>query len=174
MLKIKILGLEEGTHPFSVECESIAIADIFPEFFGLVKVHGTLKKNGKRIFLQAEAECSAHLQCDRSGEEFTEIVKAPISMQYLIDTQLYLLRNEDSSDEGSEILLRDDEQEVDITEDVRQALALNLPMKRISPAYADKPFEEIHPEIVDENKSSEIDLENSPFAALKQLNINKN
>ena len=43
-----------------------------------------------------------------------------------------------------------------------------LPMKRISPNYKDKNFEDLFPEFIKENIA-----ENNPFAKLKDLKLNK-
>ena len=85
-------------------------------------------------------------------------------------SQLYSLRQSDS--EGDEIILRDDEELIDITEEVRQELVIHLPMRRVAPAYVNTTFEALHPEFLDDKK--ETDHSESPFAALKHLNIQKN
>jgi hypothetical protein len=46
-------------------------------------------------------------------------------------------------------------------------------MKRVAPAYADTTFEALHPELLDETNKV-VDDADSPFAALKHLNIQKN
>lgn len=170
MLKVSILGMEDGDHAFRVTCDSSAIQDMFPEFTGLVQVEGTVKKQGKRLTIHANAACDAQLICDVSGEEFIQNIAADINKQYRLDTQLHALRTVE--DEGDEIILRDDEEQLDITEEVRQELAIHLPMRRVAPAYVDTTFEALHPELRDERKES--DVSDSPFAALQHLNIQKN
>ncbi len=46
-------------------------------------------------------------------------------------------------------------------------------MKRVSPAYAGVSFETLHPELLTKEEEKN-DGDNSPFAALKHLNIQKN
>ncbi|MBM4150371.1 MAG: DUF177 domain-containing protein [Ignavibacteria bacterium] len=171
MLKVSILGMEDGDHTFTAETAVSAIQDMFPEFTGVISVTGTIKKQGKRLMLNAEASCNAHLICDVSGEEFDQEIKAPINAHYRLDTQLYSLSK--SQDEGNEIILRDDEEDIDFTEESRQELAIHLPMKRVAPAYADTTFEALHQELLDETNKV-VDDADSPFAALKHLNIQKN
>lgn len=170
MLNVSILGMEDGEHAFEVSCESATIQDLFPEFIGSVQVNGILKKQGKRLTLHAQASCDANLVCDVSGEEFTQRIESELKLQYLLDSQLYSLRQSDS--EGDEIILRDDEELIDITEEVRQELVIHLPMRRVAPAYVNTTFEALHPELLDDKKDS--DNSESPFAALKHLNIQKN
>lgn len=171
MLKVSILGMEDGEHTFKAESAVSNIQDMFPEFTGIITVNGTIKKQGKRLLLNGEASCNAHLICDVSGEEFDQDIKAPINAHYRLDTQLFTLST--AQDESDEMILRDDEEEIDITEEVRQELAIHLPMKRVAPAYADTTFEALHPELLD-GTSKVVDDADSPFAALKHLNIQKN
>jgi uncharacterized metal-binding protein YceD (DUF177 family) len=105
-----------------------------------------------------------------SGEEFEQKIEAPIMKHFRIDSQLFNLQTEE---DGDEILLRDDEDFIDITEEVRQELVIHLPMKRVSPAYADVSFETLHPGLLTKEEEKN-DGDNSPFAALKHLNIQKN
>ncbi|MEY3689205.1 MAG: hypothetical protein RIT37_767, partial [Bacteroidota bacterium] len=65
-----------------------------------------------------------------------------------------------------------DEEYIDITEEVRQELAIHLPMKRVSPKYVNVQFETLHPELL--SKEQENPGVESPFAALQHLNIQKN
>ena len=142
MLKISILGMEDGDHAFHSSCDSSEIRDMFPEFNGVVEINGMIKKQGKRLTLNAQASCMSTLTCDLSGEDFEQKIEAPIMKYFRIDSQLFNLQTEE---DGDEILLRDDEEFIDITEEVRQELVIHLPMKRVSPAYADVSFETLHP-----------------------------
>ncbi len=90
---------------------------------------------------------------------------------FRIDSQLFDLQTDE--EDGDEILLRDDDDFIDITEEVRQELVIHLPMKRVSPAYAGVSFETLHPELLTKEEEKN-DGDNSPFAALKHLNIQKN
>ena len=170
MLKISILGMEDGDHAFHSSCDSSEIRDMFPEFNGVVEINGMIKKQGKRLTLNAQASCMSTLTCDLSGEDFEQKIEAPIMKHFRIDSQLFNLQTEE---DGDEILLRDDEEFIDITEEVRQELVIHLPMKRVSPAYVDVSFETLHPGLLSKEEEK-IDGDNSPFAALKHLNIQKN
>jgi uncharacterized metal-binding protein YceD (DUF177 family) len=171
MLKISILGMEDGDHAFHSSCESSEIRDMFPEFNGAVEIEGMIKKQGKRLTLNAQASCMSTLICDLSGEDFEQKIEAPIMKHFRIDSQLFDLKT--NEEDGDEILLRDDEDFIDITEEVRQELVIHLPMKRVSPAYAGVSFETLHPELLTKEEEKK-DGDNSPFAALKHLNIQKN
>ena len=66
--------------------------------------------------------------------------------------------------EGEMHIIRDDELFIDLSDEVRQELALSLPMKRIAPEFRDKEWEDIAPEV-----ATEID---DRWKALKGLNLN--
>lgn len=176
MIQIMILGLQEGACPFSVTSFSQSIDGILPEFIEDCRIVGTIKKQGKRIFINAEAVCKALLLCDISGEEFTDIVKAQISLHYVVDTQLFYLQPKTEHDNEGEILIRDEDTYIDISDEVRQQLALNLPMKRISPLHFNTSFEDLYPERSIEKRKTESNLpdETSPWAALKDVKIVEN
>ena len=171
MLKISILGMEDGDNAFHSSCDSSEIQDMFTEFNGLVEIEGVIKKQGKRLILHAHASCNTTLTCDISGEDYDQKIEAAIMKHFRIDTQLFDLQTD--KEDGDEILLRDDEEVIDITEEVRQELVIHLPMKKVSLAYADISFETLHPDLLTKEEEK-IDGEDSPFAALKHLNIQKN
>ena len=173
MIQIMILGLQEGVYPFSVTSSSQSIEGILPEFIGDTQIIGTIKRQGKRILISAEAVCKALLLCDISGEEFTDIVKAQIILHYVIDTQLFYLQPKTENDDEGEILIREEDTYIDISDEVRQQLALNLPMKRISPLHSQTSFEDLYPERSTEKQKTEPNLpdETSPWAALKDIKI---
>jgi len=169
MLKVSILGMEDGDHVIHASCPAESIPEMFPEFTGEVVFDGMVQKQGKRLIVNAHATCNAVLTCDVSGEDFEMLIEAPINKHFRLDTQLFNLQTED---DGDEILLSEDEEYIDITEEVRQELAIHLPMKRVSPNYVNVQFETLHPELL--TKQSENTGGDSPFAALKHLNIQKN
>ena len=171
MLKISILGMEDGDNAFHSSCDSSEIQDMFTEFNGIVEIEGVIKKQGKRLILHAHASCNTTLTCDISGEDYDQKIEAAIMKHFRIDTQLFDLQTD--KEDGDEILLRDDEEVIDITEEVRQELVIHLPMKKVSPAYADISFETLHPDLLTKEEEKN-DGEDSPFAALKHLNIQKN
>lgn len=163
--------MEDGDNAFHSSCVSSEIQDMFTEFNGIVEIEGVIKKQGKRLILHAHASCNTTLTCDVSGEDYDLKIEAAIMKHFRIDTQLFDLQTD--KEDGDEILLRDDEEVIDITEEVRQELVIHLPMKKVSPAYADISFETLHPDLLTKEEEKN-NGEDSPFAALKHLNIQKN
>lgn len=176
MITIPIQGMGDGVHSIMLSVPVENVEGMFPEFFGNVVVEGQIQKIGSRYTFTGTAECQASLTCDRSLTEYSEPVKAAISTAYLANTDL-LKNAEGSAKDDTVKVIRDDQKEIDITDEVREELAVSLPMKRIAPQYRDKEFEELFPDVVaknpDENTSAEGPLKEDEiderWAALKKL-----
>jgi uncharacterized metal-binding protein YceD (DUF177 family) len=154
------------------------VEGMFPEFFGNVVVEGQIQKLGSRYTFTGTAECNAKLVCDRSLTDFTEPIKAQITISYLANSELLKTAEGTSSKDESVKLIRDDQKEIDITDEVREELAVNIPMKKIAPQFRDKDLSEIFPDVAakdgdDEEKPLNDDEIDERWAALKNLK-NKN
>jgi hypothetical protein len=57
---------------------------------------------------------------------------------------MYFMQQKQLGDEFSEIAIHEDDEFYDITTEVKDSLVVSLPMKRVSPEYRGKSFEEIH------------------------------
>lgn len=146
-LSIRIQGLRDGHYDIFLTAPVESIADMAPEFVGEITLTGTLEKVGRRYTFVGIARCQAQLLCDRTLEEYTEWIEAEIEVAYLADTDLYLLRQAEQRDRTYELqVIREDDTHIDLSEEVRQELAVHLPMKRIAPAYRDIPFEQLYPQ----------------------------
>ncbi|MEN3026728.1 MAG: DUF177 domain-containing protein [Chlorobiota bacterium] len=153
-LSIRIQGLRDGIHQIQLTAVAEGIPEMAPEFVGEVTLIGTLEKIGRRYTFVGIARCQARLVCDRSLEEYTEWIEAPIEVAYLADTDLYLLSQAERRDRTYEVqLIREDDTHIDLTEEARQELAVRLPMKRIAPQYRDIPFEELYPQYAAPSKT---------------------
>jgi uncharacterized metal-binding protein YceD (DUF177 family) len=146
-LIIRIQGLRDGLYDVWLTAPAESIADMAPEFFGEVTLRGTLEKVGRRYTFVGTARCQARLICDRTLEEYTEWIEATVEVAYLADTDLFLLRQGEQRDRTYELqVIREDDTHIDLTEEVRQELAVHLPMKRVAPAYRNVTFEELYPQ----------------------------
>jgi uncharacterized metal-binding protein YceD (DUF177 family) len=72
--------------------------------------------------------------------------------------------------------IAEDEKFIDLTDDIREELIVHLPMKRVSPEFRDKSFEDVFPQYSgSDNKKSkkkkdhEID---DRWSALKNIKLN--
>jgi uncharacterized metal-binding protein YceD (DUF177 family) len=171
MLGISIKSLSDGKYPVNISTDAAQVADMFPEFTGSVVVTGDLQKLGRRYIFTGTASCDAHLLCDMSGEEFTERINAPLALNYVANTNLFLEQMDDPDPEPP-YYIREDDVTIDITEVIRQELAVNLPLKRVAPAYRDKEFATLHPQYDAEASNSDDSKEIDPrWAALKNINF---
>lgn len=166
MLTIFIRGLDNGVHPVNLSTPAEEIPYIFPEFSGNVVVKGEIRKLANKYFIEGVAECTARLQCDRSGEDYTDVIETPISLAYIANTEMYLLKR-DEPDPEQPYYIHEDDKEIDITDEVRQELAIHLPMKRIAPAYRNADINQLYPSAAD--TASEEKVVDERWAKLKNL-----
>ncbi len=175
MVKLHIQGLSDGAYDIEEKAASKSIPGISNEFFGDIILTGKLQKIGSRYTFRGAARCMAKLICDRSLKEFEEEISAHIEISAIAHARLTDLTDETDSDDNK--IISEEDKHIDITRDVREELTVNLPMKRVSPEYADKEFEESFPEYsaryskrIKKNKG-EID---ERWEALKKINLNNN
>lgn len=148
MLKILIKGIKDGEYDIEISSPTEEIEGIFPEFFGNVSFVGKLRILGKRFTVVGKATCNAHLICDLSMEDYIEQIEVEIRSSFLANNELYYSMAGISEElrESEEHIIHEDDKYIDLTEDIRQELALGLPMKRIAPKYRDKSFDDIYPQ----------------------------
>lgn len=156
MLKLRVHGIKDGESQFTLEEDARTIKDLPEEFFGIIKVEGILTKIGKRYTVVGNVRCNAKLICDISLDEYTEEIDAHFEYTYSVNNELYfLLRNRGEHEtESGEIILHEDDQFIDLTEELRQELIVNIPMKKIAPNFRGKSLKDLYPEIMvddDEN-----------------------
>lgn len=145
MFKIVIRGLKDGDYSIDMQGSASEIEYICPEFNGSdIKIIGSLSVLGNKYTVTAVASAVAKLICDLSLEEYNEEVEVPFVIQYIADDELLDMGNSLSESEAK--IIRSEEKEIDITDDVREILCVSLPMKRIAPKYRDKEFSQIYPE----------------------------
>jgi uncharacterized metal-binding protein YceD (DUF177 family) len=169
MLQVRIHGIQDGKFNFELEEPVLNLAELPEEFVGNIKVFGSLTKIGKRYSVICNVTCIAKLICDVTLEEFEEEIKANFELNIIANSELYYLNEENDikENESGDIIIHEDDQFVVLTDFVRQELILGTPMKKVSPKYRDKDFDEIYPELSSE-KNQEI---NEQWSALKKLKV---
>lgn len=179
MLKILVKGIKDGEYDIDISSPVEEIEGFFPEFFGEVRFRGKLRIVGKRYAVEGIAECEAHLVCDLSMEEYTETISVHISSSFYANNELYYASKGISEElrETSEHIIHEDDKYIDISEDVRQELAIHLPMKRIAPKYRGKSFEDIYPQYSADapkkkSKSKKPEEIDERWSELKKLKFN--
>ncbi len=146
MLKIRIHGVSDGKHKISLSSYAENIPDMFPEFFGEILVEGELTKSARRYKFSGTANCKANLICDISATDYTEEITTKIVLALVVDSTLYFEQKKNIIDYDLEIGLHEDDIFFDISEIVKDELAVSLPMRRISPKYKNRSFSDLYPE----------------------------
>lgn len=163
-MKIRVHGIADGKHSIEQTQDSQTIEYISHEFFDTAFLKGTLAKIGKLFAFDGQVKCNAHLICDLSLDEYDEEITANLSFSLKADTELFLITNGDNDSE--EIIIHEEDEYFDMTELVRDALNMGLPMKRIAPQHKGKSFADLHQDLY--KPKGEIDPR---WASLKELKI---
>ena len=171
MIAIPIQGMGDGVHSVMISVPVENIEGIFPEFFGNVVVEGQLQKIGSRYTFKGTAECQASLTCDRSLLDYAEPIKADITASYMANSDLVKTAEGAASKDDKVHLIRSDQREIDITDAVREELAVNIPMKRVAPEYRDKELGDIFPEIAAKSQDGIPSKKHSKEKPLKEDEI---
>lgn len=169
MLLIPIKYIEEGKNELKLVVHPYEI-DLTKEFAHDIKINGIIEKFGWQLNIKAELVTDLNLVCDYTLEEFTENLKLNINIICKLDN---LSQDEKATyaELDNFIFYKQDDDEIDIGNLVREDLLLNLPMKRVSPKYKNKEFVEIFPEYAAESYNN-LEEKPNPFAVLKNLKIN--
>jgi uncharacterized protein len=152
MITVHIQGMHDGVHPFSIETPVERIDGFPTEFVESVLVDGEISKMGRRFHIDATLEGLARLVCDRSLEEFDERIRVEIALDVIIDAER---ASRGSIADDDVLVIRDDDKVVNITDVVRQELLVNLPMRRVAPAYRNKELTEVFPNLANRDASTE-------------------
>lgn len=175
MIKILIHGIKDGEHDIDLSVPCQEVDGMFPEFFGDIIIRGKLRKLGNRFSVTGEASCNSRLVCDLSLKEYTQEIVVDISASYYANDDLFFLKTDHGEKTDNEVVIREDEKYLDLTEEVSQQLAVGLPMKRIAPDMLDVDFNEIYPALA-EGKAEELsnsgDIPDERWAPLKKIKLN--
>jgi len=136
MITIDVSSLSSGIH--SVELHPDAEeADLDPTTFDDIQVEAELQCHRDRILVTMHASGTATLMCDRTLQPFEEQVDGTYSV--LFGPPSMVGREGEAFDEVRPFDPAD--QEIDMTDVVRDTLLLALPQRRIAPGAEDEPIE---------------------------------
>ncbi len=167
MVLINIQGMPDGVSTIHIEKNVDDVEGIFPEFFGIVRLEGELRKFKNRFSFHGTVSSKAKLVCDRSLKEFTEEISSEIKIAFIKDTELYRIAKERGDESRDENIIHEDEKHLNLTEEIAQQLAVMIPMKKIAPEFRKKELDDIYPEV--NSKSNKID---DRWEGLKNLKLN--
>jgi uncharacterized metal-binding protein YceD (DUF177 family) len=163
MLKLLIQGLKDGETEVQTECDAELLPFSEVLFFGKIKLAGKLRKIGKRLIFNGKAIAAAKLTCDLTLKEYIHEMSVDVVVHAIIDSNLARIAG-DIDNDGKEIALFEDEKYLDLSDEVRELLELNLPMRRIHPDFIDKSLEDVFPEFSVKNRQDDYE---SPFSGLE-------
>lgn len=122
-MKIHVGTLSEGVHEYRFEADGEGI-DLGPGITGSVEVNARLEKTGTQIYLGVEARATGNFMCDRCLAEFQHELTPRYRMTYVFDAG-----SADQFDPAEVQVISPSLTVIDITEDVRQAILLAVPLK---------------------------------------------
>lgn len=173
MIKLDIKGVNDGKHKGLLDLPTTDAEGLFEEFYGNISIDYTIEKYNNRYQIYLNLKCNANLLCDISAEEYSEEIITHLEFSVIADTERYLMQKDLVDKFDTEIYIHEDEDYIDITREVEEQLAVSLPMKRVAPAYRDKSFEELFPEIAAEKEKIENDDQiDERWSKLKNLKLN--
>ncbi len=179
MLKIFIQGLKDGLYDVDISSPVDEIPGMSEEYFGDVTFSGEMRILGKRYTVSGNAVCKAKMVCDISLIDFEDVITVEFKNSYLALESMTSHKIDKGDTDIHEYFIKDDEKFINISEEVREELFVNLPMKRIAPEFRDKSFEDIHPELsvgkVTSKKKKLVDEDiDDRWGPLKSLKFKRN
>lgn len=123
---VKLRGLGEGEHSFSVT-ESVKEYDLDPDQFQEdLKSDVQVDVQGKNYYITVTTETGVKYSCDRCLDDFRSVHTAETKLIYTEDPTL----DPDNIQDGL-CFLPGGKDTADLTDEVRQNIVLNLPMKKV-------------------------------------------
>jgi uncharacterized protein len=136
MFTVDISSLSTGIHHLEF-APSATDVDLDPTTFEDVRVEAELQYHMDRILVKVDARATAELTCDRTLQSYDQ----PVSGHYsLLFGPPEMVGQE--GDEFEEVRPLDPtDQEIDLTDVVRDTILLALPQRRVAPGAEEEPIE---------------------------------
>jgi uncharacterized protein len=122
--RINISNLSEGIHEYRFDTEPSKIG-LDERFSDIIKIEAKLDKSIHQIFLQAEIQAEGSFFCDRCLEKFHQVMNTAYSMVYVQGARSTVDLNKEEEIQ----VLTADMNHIDLDDDVRQYILLNIPQK---------------------------------------------
>lgn len=168
MIYISVKGMDDGKFQTDMKYPSEKAEGLTEEFFGDIRISGNLVKIKDRYNFDGVVECMAKFTCDRTLEEYSELIRNDLKWTCLRSSE-DIIDEEDRIREPGVLSIQNDKDEIDITEEVAEQLIVAIPMKRIAPEYREKDIDEIYPEHVADESAMKTD---AAWSKLKNLKFN--
>lgn len=136
MITIDVSSLSSGIHTLDLH-PAPEEADLDPTTFSDLEVQVELQCHRDRILVSLRAAATAELTCDRTLKPYEEPVEGTYSLLFGPPAMVG-----QEGEEFEEVRPFDpSDQEIDVTDVVRDTLLLALPQRRIAPGAEDEPIE---------------------------------
>lgn len=130
MLSINIAGLKLGLHEMTV-APAAEDLDIDPESFRDVRVDLRLDRRPGKVFVTFDASAVARLKCDRTLVDFDQPVSGSYEILFAPPEMV------EGKDDDHVRVLEPDDEEIEITDVVRDTLLLAVPQRKVAPGAED-------------------------------------
>ncbi|MFB6273570.1 MAG: DUF177 domain-containing protein [Salinibacter sp.] len=136
MLTIDIASLSTGIHnlEFSPSAEQV---NLDPSTFDDIDLDVALQYHRDRILVKLDAAATATLTCDRTLQAYDEEIKGSYNVLFGPPSMVG-----QEGDEFEEVRpLEPSDQEIDLTDVVRDTVLLAIPQRKIAPGAEDEPLQ---------------------------------
>ena len=144
MLKIDLRTLEIGRHEFNLASTTEELG-VEPDLMRDIRADVQLHYDGSDAIIMLDVSAIAQLTCDRTLVKF----EMPLKGQY---TVVYSPNEADPDSDDEVRRLTASDNEIDITDFVRDTLLLAIPVRKIAPGAEDADFRTTFGETVEESK----------------------
>jgi len=152
MLTVDISSLSEGIHHLEFT-PSATDVDLDPTTFGDIHVETELQYHMDRILVKLTVDATAELTCDRTLRPYDQPVEGQYSLLFGPPSMVGK-----EGDEFEEVRpLTPSDQEIDLTDVVRDTVLLALPQRRVAPGAEDMEIDREFGAPEDEEETDEID-----------------
>ena len=121
---IKLAGLEDGTHIFTGKDNAESIGLDKKKFTEDVSTKVSIDKRGLNYYVNISSTIIGEFCCDRCLEMFKREIISESNIIYTKDITLVGKKDDDEVR-----YIRPDEEDIDISEDIRQFILLSIPIK---------------------------------------------
>lgn len=123
-IRIKVRGLAEGEHRIDFLTDAAPLE--YEPFQNQVRIFGSMTKAGEQIHVQLGVSAQGHFDCTRCAEPFDRNLEVLLNLEFVAPRL-----ERDPTDPNVHVFDPAASAYIDITDDVRDALALAIPMKHL-------------------------------------------
>lgn len=131
MLRIDIRSMKPGVHERKLEPTALDL-DVDPEEFSDIHVDVRMDYSGTRMLVSVNVSAQAVLRCDRTLALFTKHIDGFYGVLFMPPESI-----EPDTDEDDIRPLHATDEEIDLTDIVRDTLLLAVPVRKIAPGAED-------------------------------------